>query len=122
MMIEDPRPARRTWPDEFKRDVCRQAKARKRSVAALGRKYGINANLIHNWLKDPRFGGDCDAPLASRSNASPQSVTLLPVDVVDEPAQALTAKRAVITLPSGLSLEVEDCNDLASLLRLVQGL
>ena len=118
MSINDPTSARRSWPDEFKRDVCRQAKARKRSVAALGRKYGINANLIHNWLKDPRYGGG--NPTVIEATADP--VTLLPVDVVDAPSCALTAKRAVITLPSGLSLEVEDCNDLAGLLKMVQGL
>ena len=87
-------------------------------MAALGRKYGINANLIHNWLKDPRYGEGSLAFI----EATADPVTLLPVDVVDSCASALTAKRAVITLPSGLSLEVEECNDLAGLLRMVQGL
>ena len=120
MSLNDTKGPRRTWPDEFKRDVCRQAKARKRSVAALGRKYGINANLIHNWLKDPRYG---DVPDGSTSlELASNAMTLLPIDVVDELPSALKAKRISIKLPSGLSLEVEDCNDLAGLLRIVQGL
>ena len=49
---------RRTWSDDEKREICVQTAASGVSVAQVARRYALNANLVHNWLKDPRFTPD----------------------------------------------------------------
>ena len=49
---------RRFWLAEEKREICQQAGTSGISVAQVARRYAVNANLIHNWLKDPRFAPD----------------------------------------------------------------
>ncbi|WP_146048657.1 transposase [Roseibium marinum] len=46
---------RRSWSDEENREICAQAVLPGASVAQVARRYSANANMIHNWLKDPRF-------------------------------------------------------------------
>ena len=46
---------KRHWSDEEKREICRQTGIPGVSVAQVGRRYAVNANLIFKWLKDPRF-------------------------------------------------------------------
>jgi len=49
---------KRLWSDEEKREICRQTGVPGVSVAQVGRRYAVNANLIFKWLKDPRFAPD----------------------------------------------------------------
>ncbi|MEQ8797086.1 MAG: transposase [Gammaproteobacteria bacterium] len=51
---------KRFWSDEEKRSICLQARATGVSVAQVARRYAMNANLIHNWLRDPRFAPEAD--------------------------------------------------------------
>lgn len=46
---------RRTWSDDEKREIGQQTTASGVSVARVARPYALNANMIHTWLKDPRF-------------------------------------------------------------------
>ena len=46
---------RRTWSDDEKREICQQSMAPGISVAQVARRYALNANMIHTWLKDERF-------------------------------------------------------------------
>ncbi len=46
---------RRFWSDDEKRSICLQTRAPGVSVAQVARRYAMNANLIHTWLRDPRF-------------------------------------------------------------------
>ena len=46
---------KRLWTVEEKRSICVQAQAPGVSVAQVGQRYALNANLIHKWLRDPRF-------------------------------------------------------------------
>lgn len=46
---------RRSWSDDEKREICEQTVPPGFSVAQVARRYAMNANMIHNWLKDPRF-------------------------------------------------------------------
>ena len=46
---------KRFWSDDEKRSICAQTTVSGVSVAQVARRYAMNANLIHNWLKDPRF-------------------------------------------------------------------
>jgi len=43
------------WSDDEKRSICAQTTVSGVSVAQVARRYAMNANLIHNWLRDPRF-------------------------------------------------------------------
>lgn len=46
---------KRFWSDEEKRSICGQTCASGVSVAQVARRYLMNANLIHKWMRDPRF-------------------------------------------------------------------
>ena len=46
---------KRFWSDDEKREICGQTFGPGVSVAQVARRYAVNANLIHNWLRDPRF-------------------------------------------------------------------
>ncbi|WP_424980609.1 transposase, partial [Leisingera sp. S232] len=59
----------RKWSDEEKREICQQAVLPGASVAQIARRYSANANMIHNWLKDPRFAPDAE-DLAMPTDAS----------------------------------------------------
>ena len=43
------------WSDDEKRDICELTQVEGVSVAQVARRYAVNANLIHKWLRDPRF-------------------------------------------------------------------
>ena len=51
----------RFWSDEEKRSICFQTQTPGVSVAQVARRYALNANLIHNWLRDPRFAPEAEA-------------------------------------------------------------
>lgn len=46
---------RRTWSDEEKREIFQQTSSSGVSVAQVARRCALNADMIHTWLKDPRF-------------------------------------------------------------------
>ncbi|WP_238475606.1 transposase [Rhodophyticola sp. CCM32] len=46
---------KRFWSDDEKQSICDQTRAPGVSVAQVARRYSMNANLIHKWLRDPRF-------------------------------------------------------------------
>lgn len=46
------------WSDDEKHSVGAQARASGVSVAQVARRYSMNTNLIHKWLREPRFGPD----------------------------------------------------------------
>ena len=46
---------KRFWSDDEKREICTQTRIEGVSVAQVARRYAMNANLIHKWLRDPRF-------------------------------------------------------------------
>ena len=52
---------KRFWLDDEKRTICGQARVSGVSVAQVARRYGMNANLIHKWLKDERFAPEPEA-------------------------------------------------------------
>ena len=71
------RKKRRRWSDDEKRMICSQTRVPGVSVAQVGRRYGLNANQIFNWLKNPKFAVD-------ENNAAIES-QFLPVEIIDEP-------------------------------------
>ena len=63
---------RRAWSDDEKRSICAQTLVPGVSAAQVARRYAMNANLIFNWLKDPRFQPD---------EQETEAPVFLPVDV-----------------------------------------
>ena len=116
----------RFWSDEEKRSICAQASVPGISIAQVARRYSMNTNLIHKWLKDPRFAPD-------REEEALEPASFLPVELESEsssptlpPAPAfsgtLCAQRVDITLSDGRRILVEGSTALSAVLALVEGL
>ena len=58
---------KRFWSEDGKPSICAQTIVTGVSIAQVARRYSMNANLIHTWLKDPRFAPEpeIDAPCAN---------------------------------------------------------
>ena len=119
---------KRFWSDDEKRSICAQTTMAGVSVAQVARRYAMNANLIHNWLKDPRFAPEPDI------NAVVDTGTdFLPIEIADtvvvplanedpRPDKAVSAQRVDITLSDGRRILVEGSTALSGVLALVEGL
>ena len=111
---------KRLWTDEEKRSICLQTTAPDVSVAQVARRYGLNANLIFKWVRDPRF-----APGAGKSAA--QAACFLPVEVVDHarheaPRHNTTEGQIEVELAGGHRLRITGSYDPEALARLIRGL
>jgi transposase len=98
------------------------------SVAQVARRYAMNANMIHNWLKDPRFAPVADEPV--------DDAVFLPVEIDGSAAQEpvcqgasppppsppLSASRVDITLSDGQRILIEGPTALTAVVSLVRGL
>lgn len=121
---------KRVWSDEEKRSICAQARGSGVSVAQVARRYAMNTNLIHKWLRDPRFVSEDHAADLS----VPEGATFLPVEVaglMPVPAApisptpssgSVTAQRVDITLSDGRRILLEGTTALSSVVSLVEGL
>jgi len=121
---------KRFWSDDEKVSICAQARAPGVSVAQVARRYAMNANLIHKWLRDPRFTPDVEPAVAENADflpieiegiASPAPLPQLPAPPPVSGA-SLTAQRVDITLSDGRRVLVEGTTALSAVLSLVEGL
>ena len=118
---------KRFWSDDEKVSICEQTRASGVSVAQVARRYAMNANLIHKWLRAPQFAPDCAEeattflPIEIEGVAISPSAPDLPLAV---PAMGapLSAQRVDITLSDGRRILVEGTTALSAVLALVQGL
>ncbi len=122
---------KRFWSDEEKRSICAQARAPGVSVAQVARRYSMNTNLIHKWLRDPRFALDAADECAAIETAflpveievEALSLGLPPISISPPaPDVQLSAQRVDITLSDGRRILVEGTTALSSVLALVEGL
>ena len=114
------RRTKRLWTDEEKRSICVQTTAPDVSVAQVARRYGLNANLIFKWVRDPRF-----APGTAQSAA--QAPCFLPVEIVDHarheaPLRNTTEGQIEVELAGGHRLRISGSYDPETLARLIRGL
>ena len=121
---------KRFWSDDEKRSICAQTRAPGISVAQVARRYSMNANLIHKWLRDPRFAPEEKTGAALDYDEA----TFLPVEIEELPSAlsqqiappvidaALSAQRVDITLSDGRRILVEGTTALSAVLSLVEGL
>lgn len=127
---------KRFWSDEEKRSICLQTRAPGVSVAQVARRYAMNTNLIHKWLKDPRFAPVEQLEPDLTMAAATDDAAFLPVEVegvtvVTDPTPApqqaapiapLTAQRVDIALSDGRRILVEGTTALAAVVAMVEGL
>lgn len=124
---------KRFWSDDEKRSICAQTRAVGISVAQVARRYSMNANLIHKWLRDPRFAPEEEAGEvldATEAGFVPveiaRAVPVLSHSDMRVSAPALTkpasAQRVDITLSDGRRILVEGTTALSAVVSLVEGL
>ena len=125
---------KRFWSDDEKRSICLQTRAPGVSVAQVARRYAMNTNLIHKWLKDPRFAPVDQSQMAVTTAI--EDAVFLPVEVEGvavaadppwapqqaTPAAPLTAQRVDIALSDGRRILVEGTTALAAVVAMVEGL
>lgn len=125
---------KRFWSDEEKRSICLQTRAPDVSVAQVARRYAMNANLIHTWLRDSRFS-PADEP-GETVDAGASDVGFFPVEIEgadfapgpplpsqsSPPAGPLMAQRVDIALSDGRRILVEGPTALAAVIAMVEGL
>ena len=117
----------RFWSDDEK--ICGQARVAGVSVSQVARRYSMNANLIHKWLRDPRFAADVleideapgFLPLEIEGVVSSPAIPQDSVSAAIMPGMVL-AQRVDITLCDGRRILVEGATGLGSVLSLVAGL
>lgn len=121
---------KRIWSDEEKGSICTQSRVHGASVAQVARRYAMNANLIHKWLRDPRFApigqiGDLSA-LAETTFLPIEIAGVTPVPAAHTPPFSLTGpvtvQRLDITLSDGRRILVEGATALSAVLAMVEGL
>ncbi|KIN66151.1 putative transposase number 1 for insertion sequence isrm28 [Sulfitobacter noctilucicola] len=118
---------KRFWSDDEKRSICAQTTVPGVSVAQVARRYAMNANLIHNWLKDPRFAPEADIAEADcHGGFLPVEIEgLVSVPTINDESGAdavVSAQRVDITLSDGRRILVEGPTALSGVLALVEGL
>lgn len=73
------RRAYRSHTEEFKRAAVEQTLVEGASVSLIAREHNVNTNQLFGWRKLYREG--------RLGNAAPESITLLPITVADEPRE-----------------------------------
>lgn len=114
---------KRVWSDVEKLSICAQARVSGVSVAQVARRYAMNTNLIHKWLRDPRFASEDQAA----DLPEVEGATFLPIEVTGmAPAPmapisptfsmgSITAQRVDITLSDGRRILVEGATALSAI-------
>ena len=124
---------KRFWSHEEKHSICNQARTAGVSVAQVARRYSMNANLIHKWLRDPRFATS-DNRLPDMGLELEATRSFLPIEIEDAPPSSnepavvssvdipASAQRIDITLSDGRRILVEGPTPLSAVITLVEGL
>lgn len=123
---------KRFWSDDEKREICGQTRVVGASVAQVARRYAVNANLIHKWLRDPRFvvtaDDEADIPPVDGffrveiEDAEVVTVSTAPIVSVDAAQAPLRATRVDLTLSDGRRVLIEGPTALCAVVSLVEGL
>ena len=112
-MLKDPRISsytarrtHRTYAPEFKSELVAACQVPGASIAALARQHGMNANILHRWLKEHDRSG-CHALAArSASGGATLSPTFIPL-ALPAPTPVSRAQEIKVELRKGaLSLVV----------------
>ena len=110
----------------FKQQVVGEAAVAGVSVAAVARRHGLNANMVHMWRRDPRFrqNGATESSFLSVSVEDPAPIdAVADVDRIETPEPRSSPARPIeMVLPCGVRLHVHTDTDEALLARVVRAL
>jgi transposase len=113
-------------PDEETVSICAQTCASGVSVAQVARRYAMNTDLIHKWLRDPKFAPDVEIV----EDAATGTPCFFPVESVDRSrtkgtvptTDATPAQSAIgIDILGGHRLRIVGGYDPEALARLIRG-
>lgn len=117
---------KRFWSDDEKQEICGQTRIEGASVAQVARRYAVNANLIHKWLREARFA------LVADDQADFVDAAFLPVEIdegpmpveelVSDTVPSLCATRIDLTLSDGRRVLIEGPTALSTIVGLVERL
>ena len=88
---------KRFWSDDEKHTICAQARVASVSVAQVARRYSMNANLIHKWLRDPRFATDFSDDVLEIDEVP----AFLPVEIEGVGSSSQSLLELLLLLPPG---------------------
>ena len=117
---------RRRWSDEEKTSIVAQTKVGGVSVAQVAQRYAVNANQVHQWIRNPKFNSDLSqdstevflpVELANSSKAT-EVIDHKPLPGCDCDAPFHIS----ITTLQGLRLDIDDCRNVDLICQLVRGL
>ena len=118
---------KRFWSDDEKISICVQTCVPGISVAQVARRYAMNANLIHKWLRDPKYAPDPEIV----EEQAVEAPCFLPVEIVDRPGANDTASARApssaysaieVDIAGGHRLKIIGSYDPEALARLIRGL
>jgi len=121
---------KRVWSDDEKRSICAQARVSGVSVAQVARRYAMNTNLIHKWLRDPRFASSdevVELPAAEGTGFLPVEIAGMapaptaPISPTPS-TDSIIAQRVDIALLDGRRILVEGATALSAIVAMVEGL
>ena len=75
---------RRNWPEAFKRQVVAETLERGSSVSIVARRHDLNTNQLFKWRRQM---------LPKEAPAAVESQTMVPVEIVAEPAHRPSRRR-----------------------------
>ena len=104
-MLKDSQPprysvprTRRTYTPQFKAELLTACKQHGASIAALALQHGMNANVLHRWIKDHRQG----SPLLSDDVPAP---AFTPIELIGS-LLLLTSEGEPSAPPSSIRIEL----------------
>ena len=99
-MLKDPQPprysvprTRRTYTPQFKSELLTACKQPGASIAALALQHGMNANVLHRWLKEHDRSGCHTLAARSAPGIAPPSPAFIPLAL---PAPTPVSREQVI--------------------------
>lgn len=118
---------RRNWSDDEKIMIVEQTRVPGVSVAQVARRYAVNANLIHKWIRDPAFnralgGADATSFLPIEVSATEPFGPMIEHEAGLPSCMCADGLQVAITTPSGVRLDLGDCRNVDLICQLVRGL
>ena len=111
MFDHKPVRTRRSYSRAFKLQVLAETREPFVSVAEVARRHGMNANVIFNWLRDPRFGGS-----SAVTGFLPVKIDPAPVAVTAQPLSG-PGDEVIVELAAGARIRCRDEPSLVKVLR-----
>lgn len=101
------RRAHRTYPPQFKAELvaaCRQPGA---SIAALALQHGMNANVLHRWLKEWQQGLHRLESGVTTAAVAPQAPAFIPIELNTAASTTASEQPSVASSTRAVDIRIE---------------